>query len=209
MPETALSQEVVNPADRMTVMEVFPGMIPELFETVASGKDAVVLVTNVGGGIQNELQKPIADYIVGGGAVFVLPDDLSDKHGVTKINGEPTTQLLSAGVSFPQSVNVNSLNEFSLELQAALASGLRGRELALHIEELYRHEGQTRPTIIDETLESRQAAWREQQGRVSALGLGGVGFAPLTPEGAVNLFGNEYVKANASKLNIEPSVSDK
>lgn len=126
-------------------INLFPGMRPDILEVAAQHHHALVLFGNALGGIAGDLIPTIKKIISNGTPIFVLTNNASAGHGVVRIVDQPQVNAIAVGVTYLEKANITHQQEVFAAIETAVAEGLRGPNLALHIQNQFKYADGEKP----------------------------------------------------------------
>lgn len=142
-------------------VHIFPGLRPDMLESCAEAHHALILFGNALGGIARDLIPTFKKIIENGTAVFMLTDNAGARHGVVRIVDQPQVEAIKAGVTYLETVNITHQQEVFRVIDAAIAKGLRGSDLARHVQEQFKYPEGAKP-VSDLGTEQGLAAYHDR-----------------------------------------------
>lgn len=145
-------------ANRIPVINVFPGMKPDSLQTIVDTQKAkaLILIGHANGGIQDTLIPAVKSIVDSGRPVVVLSDNAGAGHGVIRYSDQPQIDAVAAGVTYLEKPNITNLAEVSEAIRKLLDEQLAGKELSEKLKEKFAYGPGEKPVSILDDVEKRQ-----------------------------------------------------
>lgn len=128
------------------IVNIFPGMSPEVLRASVKDANALVLIGHANGAIQNELLPVVSQIVESGIAVIGISDNPGAGHGVLRYSDQPQLDVLAAGVTHLEKPNITNLEEVVKSIEEGLDKGLSGKDLSERLKDQFTYKpGEQKP----------------------------------------------------------------
>ncbi len=144
-PNAAKEPEVKS-GHRIPIVNILPGMSPDVLRTIAKDANAMILIGHANGATQNELLPAINEVVESGVPVISLSDNPGAGHGVIRYSDQPQVDARTAGVTHLEKPNITNLDEVVKSIKESLDEGLAGKDLSAKLKDQFSYKpGEQKP----------------------------------------------------------------
>ena len=141
-----LKKEIVPKQAMIPIINAFPGMDPEILETMAKDADALILVVQGTGGSAGNLNAAIKKLVDNNIPVFLVAEKDGNDFGITKIVDQTQIESEKAGAIRIEKLNYNNITKITQIIQEKIKEGKNGKELGQAVyDDLSYKEGEEKP----------------------------------------------------------------
>ena len=129
------------------IINAFPGMHPEMLETMAIGASALILVVQATGGSASNLNETIKKLTEKNIPVFLVAEKPGNDFGITRIVDQTQIESSKAGAIRIEKLNYKDITKITQIIQEKIKEGKTGKELGQAVYDAFSYkEGEEKPT---------------------------------------------------------------